>query len=126
MRLMFVYWHVENAGSAQTIFKYTEAARRLGHEVVLYAPENPDSRFVCSLDVESADVVIFLLEWNIYLHKNEPFPFEEPLKRSRRARRLIIDNDGMYNDVIMVGGDYNHTDPAESRRRIELYDSIAD
>ena len=39
MRLMFVYWQPSNAGSAQDIIRYHEAARKLGHEVVLYAPD---------------------------------------------------------------------------------------
>lgn len=68
MRLMFVYWREGNAGSAQTILKYTETAKTLGHEVVMYAPEDEQSRFNCSLDAESADAVIFVLEWNMYLH----------------------------------------------------------
>jgi hypothetical protein len=75
MRLMFVYWKLENAGSAQTIFNFAEAAKRLGHEVVLYAPEDPTSRFQCSLDLESADGVIFVLEWNIYIHQSHKLDF---------------------------------------------------
>lgn len=126
MRLMFVYWHVENAGSAQTIYNYAQAAKRLGHEVALYAPENPRSRFNCSLDIESADAVIFVLEWNIYLHNNLPLDLEGAVTRSHRKRRIIIDNDGMYNDVVKVGGDYNHPEVSDSRRRIALYDSISD
>lgn len=123
---MFVYWHVEDAGSAQTIYKYAQAARALGHEVALYAPPNPASRFNCSLDVESADAVIFLLEWNIYLHNNEPLDLDGAISRSQRKRRFVIDDDGMYNDVIRVDGDYNHPASADSRCRTELYDSISD
>ena len=29
MRLLFVYWKVENAGSAQDIYNYCEAAKRM-------------------------------------------------------------------------------------------------
>lgn len=126
MRLMFVYWHVENAGSAQTIYNYSQAAKALGHEVVLYAPEMPNSRFKCSQDVESADAIIFLLEWNIYLHDNKPLDLEGPVRRSPRERRIVIDNDGMYNDVIKIQEDYNHPDAEGSRQRIELYDWISD
>ncbi len=126
MRLMFVYWKLENAGSVQTIWKYSQTARALGHEVVLYAPEDPNSRFHCTTDVESADAVIFLLEWNIYLHNNEPLDLEGPVKRSARRRRIIIDDDGMYNDLVRIDGDYNHPSPADSRLRRELYNSIAD
>jgi glycosyltransferase involved in cell wall biosynthesis len=143
MRLMFVYWQPDDAGSAQTIVNYTEAARALGHEVVLYGPEDEASRFRCSLDVESADAVVFLLEWNLYLPPGDlkaegrrrtrdglmgigHFNLVQLLSKVPRARRVVIDDDGMYNDVIHVGGDYNHLDAEASRRRIELYDSLAD
>src|SRR5215831_14786134 len=66
MRLMFVYWRIGNAGSAQDILQYSRVARSLGHEVVMYAPEELDSPFECSLDLESADAVIFVFEWNLY------------------------------------------------------------
>jgi glycosyltransferase involved in cell wall biosynthesis len=126
MRLMFVYWQLDDAGSAQTIFNYSRAARELGHEIVLYAPENPESRVPCSLDVDRADAVLFLLEWNIYLHQNRPFPLEEPLDRAPRWKRIVIDDDGMYNDDIRVDGDYNHPSAADSATRTRLYDSISD
>ena len=143
MRLMFVYWQPEDAGSAQTIHKYSEAAKRLGHEVVLYAPEDERSQFDCSLDIEAADAVIFLLEWNLSLlpggSKKDPrrrmraglmgighLNVVKLLSRVPRERRIIIDNDGMYNDVIRVGGDYTHPDAASGRARIELCDMISD
>jgi hypothetical protein len=123
---MFIYWKLDNAGSAQTIYNYFLSAKALGHEIVLYAPEDPASRVPCSLDVESADLLVFLLEWNIYLHNNIPLDLEGPIKRSERRRRVVIDNDGMYNEVIRVDGDYNHPDVADSEQRTMLYDSISD
>jgi hypothetical protein len=126
MRLMFVYWQLDDAGSAQTLYNLAGAARELGHEIVLYAPENPDSRFECSLDVDAADAVIFLLEWNIYLHQNRPFPLEEPMSRTPRWKRIVIDDDGMYNDRVRVDGDYNHPADSDSLDRTALYDSISD
>jgi hypothetical protein len=126
MRLMFVYWKVEDAGSAQDIYNYCKAARELGHEIALYAPEGAVSRFKCSLELDSADGVVFPLEWNIYLHNNEPLDLEGPMRKVPRERRIVIDNDGMYNDAIRVDGDYNHPDDSGSRARTELYDSIAD
>jgi glycosyltransferase involved in cell wall biosynthesis len=126
MRLMFVYWQLDDAGSAQTIFNYSRAAKGLGHEVVLYAPENSRSRVPCSLDVTRADAVLFLLEWNIYLHQNRPFPLEEPLRRTPRWKRIVIDDDGMYNDHVRINGDYNHPSAEDSAIRTRLYDSISD
>ena len=142
MRLMFVYWQPENAGSAQDILHYSEAARELGHEVVLYAPEEPGSRFHCSLDIESSDAVVFVFEWNLYLHPGGDKKKDrlsrtglmgighlnvvKLVSRIPRERRVIIDCDGMYNDAIHIAGDYNHLDEAASRQRLELCDSLSD
>jgi hypothetical protein len=142
MRLMFVYWRIGNAGSAQDILRYAEVAPSLGHEVVIYAPKEEGSLFPCSLDLESADAVVFVFEWNLYL-----FPGGDKKKgqiirdglmgighlnvarlfsRVPRKRRVILDCDGMYNDAIQIGGDFNHPDPEASRKRVELCDSLSD
>jgi len=142
MRLMFLYWRIGNAGSAQDILQYARAARALGHEVVMYAPDEPGSPFECSLDLESADAVILVFEWNLYA-----FPGGEKQKRrvyrdglmgvghlnvakllSRvpRHRRVLLDCDGMYNDAVDVDGDFNHPDAAASAWRTELCDSLSD
>ena len=76
MRLMFVYWQLDDASSAQTIANYARAARELGHEVVLYGPDDDRGPVICSPDVDAADVVLFLLEWNISLHPTRPSPLE--------------------------------------------------
>jgi hypothetical protein len=142
MRVMFVYWRTANAGSAQDILQYARVSKGLGHEVVMYAPEELDSPFECSLDLESADAVVFVFEWNLYF-----FPGGDNKKgrvyrdglmgvghlniaklfsRVPRQRRVIVDCDGMYNDAIQVGGDFNHPNADASRRRIELCDSLSD
>jgi hypothetical protein len=142
MRLMFVYWRIGNAGSAQDILQYARVAKSLGHEVVMYAPEEPGSPFQCSLDLESADAVIFVFEWNLYLFpggdKKKGGIYRDGLmgighlnvaklfSRVPRQRRVILDCDGMYNDPIQVDGDFNHLDAEASRRRIELCDSLTD
>ena len=63
MRLMFVHYLFEDRGSAQDIHHFALAAKELGHEVALYGPPDPSSPFNYSLDVESADAVIFIFEW---------------------------------------------------------------
>jgi len=141
MRLMFVYWRTGNAGSAQTIRHYAEAARGLGHEVLMYAPPDPMGRFPCTLDINSADAVVFVLEYNLFLYpggEKKPETLKTGLmgigemnvarllSRVPRERRIIIDNDGMYSDVIRVDGDTTHADEASSCARIELCDSLTD
>jgi hypothetical protein len=142
MRLMFVYWRIGNAGSAQDILQYARVAKSLGHDVVIYAPEEPGSPFQCSLDLESADAVIFVFEWNLYLFpggdKKKGRIYRDGLmgighlnvakllSRVPRGRRVIVDCDGMYNDPTQVGGDFNHLDVEASRRRTELCDSFSD
>jgi len=142
MRLMFVYWRIGNAGSAQDILQYARVAPSLGHEVVMYAPEQPDSPFECSLDLESADAVVFVFEWNLYLFpggdKKQGGVYRDGLmgighlnvaklfSRVPRARRVILDCDGMYNDAMQVCGDFNHPNAEASRHRIELCDSLSD
>ena len=140
MRLMFVYWQPSNAGSAQDILRYHEAARKLGHEVVLYAPAE-GTRYHCSLDIDAADAVVFVLEWNLYLppggerkdgvirtglmgigHLN----VVKLLSRVPRERRVVIDCDGMYNDAMHVGGDFNHPNDEASQCRMALCQSISD
>src|SRR5260370_17238394 len=62
MRLLFVYNMGEAVGSAQTILNYSRTAKALGHEVAVYRRPS-GSEVVSSLNIESADVVIFVLEW---------------------------------------------------------------
>src|SRR5262245_9729691 len=142
MRLMFVYWRIGNAGSAQDIIQYVHVAESLGHQVVMYAPEEPESPFICSLDLQSADAVIFVFEWNLYMFpggdKKERRVYRDGLmgighlnvaklfSRVPRNRRVILDCDGMYNDAIQVEGDFNHLDAEASRLRTELCDSLSD
>jgi hypothetical protein len=126
MRFMFVYHVSKTAGSAQDIYNYVRVARELGHEVVIYGPPRKSSAIPYSLDVESADAVVFILEWWYRLHHGGHLNLVRLVSRAPRRRRLVIDCDGLYNDLIKVDGDYNHSDSAASRERIELCDCLAD
>src|SRR5262245_34610270 len=125
MRLIFVHWVYEDRGSAQDLHNYREVAERLGHEVVIYGPPEL-SCFHYSLEIEEADAVIFIFEWTTDLQRGDQIDWARLVARVPRARRLVIDCDGKYNDAISVVGDYNHLDAAASRRWIELCDSLSD
>jgi hypothetical protein len=130
MRFVFVYWRILNAGSAQTIWHYAEAAKKMGHEVALYGPPDPTGSFNCVLDVKPTDAVIFIMEWNLGgphgLMGTSGINLARLLAVVPRERRIVLDNDGMYNDCIHVDGDYTHPDQAAARHRSEFFESISD
>src|SRR5688572_565870 len=150
MRIMFIYPVNDDAGSAQTLYGYAQAAPALGHEIVVYGREdtlrtprpwsgiqtsreaapskldNTEPMLTYSMDVESADAVIFVLETLYELHPGGYLNLVRLLIKVPRERRFIVDNDGMYNDVVRVDGDYNYTDADASQRRAALYDSLSD
>jgi len=126
MRLMFVYWAFEDQGSGLLLQGYTEAARATGHEVVVYGRDNPRIPLNYSMDVGSADAVVFLFEWTTGLQYGDALDLARLVSRIPRRRRVIIDGDGNYNDLVAVGGDYNHRDAEANRRWIEVCDSLTD
>src|SRR5262249_57083753 len=140
MRLMFVYWRIGNAGSAQDILSYAEAAQTLGHEILMYAPAEPGSPFPCSLDINSADAVILVLEWNLYLYPGGDKKKDRVvrtglmgighlnvvklLSRIPRERRGILHCVGVYKHAIQGEGEFNHAGAAASRRRLGRFDTL--
>lgn len=126
MRLMFVHWVVEDRGSAQDIYTYARVAEALGHEVALYGPPKAKSTFNYSLDMESADAIIFVFEWITELQDGDKLDFVRLVSKVPRQRRVVIDCDGKYNDAISVVGDCNHPDGAKSQLWIDVCDSLSD
>jgi hypothetical protein len=126
MRLMFVYYCFGDAGSAQDIHHYTQAAKTLGHEVVIYGPPDPHSRFTYSLELESVDALIFVFEWTTQMRFGDSLDLARLVAKVPRERRIVIDCDGAYNDAITVRGDYNHRDAAASCAWAETCESLSD
>src|SRR5260370_9799294 len=108
MRLMFVHWLYEDRGSAQDVHNYAVAARALGHEVALYGPPNPQSPFNYSMDMGSADAVIFIFEWTTDLQFGDRLDWMRLVAQVPRERRVGMDCDGKYNESINVTGYCNH------------------
>lgn len=126
MRLMFVYYAYENAGSGIDMQGYSQAARALGHEVVLYGTNLLKIPLKYSLDIESADALIFIFEWTTELLGGDGLDFVRLLGKIPRARRVVIDCDGNYNDAMKIAEDYNHRDAGSSRRWLAVCDSLSD
>jgi len=126
VRLIFVHYVLPDRGSAQDIFNYNSVARAVGHEVALYGPPSPESPFNYSLDIGSADAVIFIFEWTTRLQWGDNVDFTRLVGMVPRRKRVIIDCDGGYNDRINVLGDCNHLDSDADERWVEVCDSLSD
>ena len=130
MRLMFAYHlmgiRAGDAGSVRDIHGYARAARALGHEVVVYGPADTHPSLSLSLDVAAADAAVFVFEWTTQLREGDQLDLLRLVGGVPRARRVVLDCDGAYNDALALDGDYNHRDAAAARRWVETCDSLAD
>jgi hypothetical protein len=131
MRILFVYWAFEDQGSGLVLQGYAEAARALGHEAAVYGcwrlgEANPNIPLNYSLDVASADAVVFLFEWTTALKPGDQLDLVRLVAKVPRRRRVIIDGDGNYNGVVRAGEDANHDTEESSRRWVEVCDSLSD
>jgi hypothetical protein len=126
LRLIFVCWPFEDQGSSLVIQGYSEAARALGHEVAVYGCPYDRIPLNYSISVNSADAVVFLFEWTTRQYYGDVVDLLRLVGKIPRERRVIIDGDGNYNDIVSADGDVNHSDVAASREWIELCDSLSD
>src|SRR5262249_12385314 len=124
MRIMFVYWAFEDQGSGLLIDGYTRAATGMGHEVVVYGRPIPNIPLNYSMDVESADALVFIFEWTTDLLRGDNLDFVR-LSKIPRRRTVILDGDGNYNDLISADGDYNHRDQASRDKWISICSSLS-
>jgi hypothetical protein len=125
MRLLFVYYLMNEGGSAQDIHNYGRVAKALGHEVVCYGYDT-GSPFALSREICSADAVFFIFEWTTALRYGDHLDLVRLLTQAPRERRFVIDCDGAYNERIVAGPDYNHRDEESSRKWIDVCDSLSD
>jgi hypothetical protein len=123
MRIIFVNWAFEDHGSAQDLSNYVQVGKALGHDIALYGRSKVGAGLDGSLDVASADAVVFIFEYSTYL---EALDAARLVSSVPRERRVVLDCDGGYNDSIRVNGDVNHTDSAAGERWVEVCDSLSD
>jgi hypothetical protein len=126
MKLVFVYWGFENAGSMLDLRGYTRAARAMGHEVTVYGPPNSKLALDYSQDLTGADAVVFAFEWTTWLQFGDRLDWIRLISAVPRRRRVVIDCDGGYNEPILFRGDYNHRTEEQSRQWLEFCDSLSD
>jgi hypothetical protein len=126
VNILFVLHRRIDAGSIHAVAGYQRAGDQCGHTVALFGA--PDTRFPSlrmSLDVEMFDSVIFIFEST--LNWLSGLGMSQLLNRVPRERRVILDADGMYNDVICVDDyDRNHVDNASRQRWSASYEALTD
>src|SRR5262244_1371935 len=125
MRIMLVYWAFEDQGSGLLINGYTRAAKEMGHEVVVYGRPIPNIPLNYSMDVDSADALVYVFEWTTDLQRGDNLDFAR-LSKIPKRRTVILDGDGNYNDLVCADGDYNHRDEAARQKWIAICDSLAE
>lgn len=126
MKLVFVYWGFENAGSMLDLRGYARAARAMGHEVTVYGPPNPVFALDYSQDLTGADAIVFVFEWTTRLQFGDRLDWARLVASVPRRNRVVIDCDGGYNDPLLFAGDYNHRTEESSRQWVDFCDSLSD
>jgi hypothetical protein len=126
VRIVFVYWPFEDQGSGLVIRGYSEAAHALGHEIEVYGIPFDRIPLDYTLELSSADAVVFLFEWTTRLYYGDRLDLLRLISSAPRERRVVIDGDGNYNDVLRVDDDWNHPGTEEARTWVEVCDALAD
>jgi hypothetical protein len=109
--------------SVASIQEYAKAAGKLGHEVAVYGPPNPDLAGVpFTTDLVGIDVALFVLQvtWDL--------PEMPDLARLLDAippeRRVVLDLWGRYNDTIRLEHDFNHLEKVDGHPGVEWVEAI--
>jgi glycosyltransferase involved in cell wall biosynthesis len=126
MKLVFVYYAYENQGSSLDLQGYARAAREMGHEATVYGVPNAKIPLDYSIDLAGADAVVFVFEWTTDLLYGDRLDWLRLVSSVPRSRRVVIDCDGRYNDLINVHGDFNHRTDAESAAYVDFCNAVAD
>ena len=123
---MFVYYLHPDAGSVQNLVAYVKAGRKLGHEVMVYGIPDPRISLPLTLDVSRVDGLVFIFEWTQQLKRGDQLDLARMLAAVPRQRRVVIDCDGQYNQLIKLAADQNHPDEVSAQRWRTVAQSITD
>lgn len=126
MRIIFIYYLLEDRGSAQDIKGYIDSAKKMGHEIVVYGRSDFKSLFHYSQTINKNDAVVFIFEWTTELLRGGFLDYIRLISKVPRERRVLIDCDGKYNNSIKSHGDANHKTKKESIDWINFCDSLTD
>lgn len=126
MRVLFVMDRRVNAGSIHAIENYVRAGDDAGHRFALYG--RPDGRFPgirFATDASAFDYVIFVVESSLTWMSALRIP--RILAEIPRERRVVLDADGMFNQLVTVNGyDHNHASDSDCHHWRSAYAELTD
>ena len=128
MKLLIVSRLDRFARAVNTITKYVQVGKALGHEVAVFGEQSAEVPAVPhSLDVKAFDYAIFV----VYETKDFPdLPYlAQLLDGMPKERRVIIDCTGRFNETIRIEHDFNHLEKLDSHQGwewVEGFQAIAD
>jgi hypothetical protein len=123
MKLLFVSKLNRFARAINTIAKYVEAGKALGHEIAVFGDQSPEFPSVpYSVDVKRFDFAIFVI------YETQDFPdlpyLAQLLDGMPKERRVIIDCTGRFNETIQVEHDFNHLEKMDNHMGWEWIDGF--
>jgi hypothetical protein len=126
MKILLVMDKRLDRGSIQAAANYVRAGDLMGHTIALYGCSDADfPRLRFSTDVRAFDFVLFLVESSQRWMSGLRMP--RLLADVPRNRRVIIDTDGMYNEVVKVDGyDRNYASESDRARWMAHYRLLSD
>ncbi len=128
MNLLFVSKVDRFARAINTLSKYVQVGKALGHEVALFGEPNSDfPSMPYSLDVKRFDFVVFVIyeSWDF---PDMPY-LAQLLDGIPKRKRVIIDCYGRYNETIRVEHDFNHLEKMDGHQGwewVEGFQAVSD
>lgn len=124
MRLLLVISVDAWTRSVSSVHHLVAAGRRMGHEVMVYGPAQPDlPDLVFTTDLDGIDLALFAIQ------VPSDFPdmpyLARLLDQVPRQRRVVVDLWGRYNDTIRVDHDFNHLEKLDGHLGWEWEQAIA-
>jgi len=128
MKLLFVSKLDRFARAINTITKYVQVGKALGHEVAVFGEQNSEIPSISySLDVNKFDFAVFVI------YETHDFPDLPYLARlldgMPKERRVIIDCTGRYNETIRIEHDFNHLERLDNHQGwewVEGFQAVSD
>lgn len=126
MNILFVMKHRGNAGSTHSVANYMRLAPQFGNSVAIFGSPIwyiPELKF--SMDIDAFDYVVYLFETDLFQIK--PLHQAIMLDHFPRSRRLIVDTDGMYHELVQFKDyDFNHENEAARQFWLNYMDGLGD